>query len=64
MTVTPHLSPVKEDALHYKADAPGHNQPWYSEYCGMANLLLTTGPDITPGSCATASGPSPPLNIR
>ncbi len=50
MTVTPHLSPIKENALCYKADAPGHNEPWYCEYCGMANWLLTTGPDITPGS--------------
>ncbi len=46
----PHLSPIKEDALHYEADARAHNQPWYSDYCVLANWLLTTGPDITPGS--------------
>ncbi len=27
MTVTPHLSPIKEDALRYKAEAPGHTSP-------------------------------------
>ncbi len=50
MMVTPQLSPIREDALRYKEDAPGHNEPWYGECCGMANWLLTTGPDITPGS--------------
>jgi hypothetical protein len=27
-----------------------YNDPWCSEYCGMANWLLTTPADITPGS--------------
>ncbi len=37
MTVTPHLSLSKEDAIRYKEDAPGQAEPWYGEYCGMAN---------------------------
>jgi hypothetical protein len=31
MTVPPHLSPIKEDALRYKEDASGHSEPWYGE---------------------------------
>ncbi len=39
MAVTPHLSAIKEDALRYKADAPGHNEPWSGEYCGGISHL-------------------------
>ncbi len=56
MTVTPHFSPIKEGTLRYKADTPSHHEPWYSEYCGMAKWLLTTGPDITPGSTLVFRG--------
>jgi hypothetical protein len=46
LTVTPHLSPIKDDALRYKADAPGHTSP------GTASTVAwpTGTADITPGS--------------
>ena len=56
MTVTPRLSPIKDDALLYKEDAPGHTEPWYSEYCDMANWLLVTGTDITPATTLVSRG--------
>ena len=56
MTVTPHLTPIKDDALHYKAEAPGHTDPWYGEYCGMAGWLLITGADITPATTLVSRG--------
>ncbi len=56
MTVTPRLSRIKDDALRYKQDAPGHQEPWDGEFCGMINWLLITGADITPGSTLVCHG--------
>ncbi len=51
MKVSRHLSPLNATALSkLPADAPEHNDLWYSEYCGMLNWLLLTGPEITPSA--------------
>ena len=51
MKVTQHLSPLNANALSkIPDDAPEHNDPWYSEFCGMLNWLLLTGPEITPSA--------------
>ena len=54
---TPYLTPLKEDALRQLDDLqPYHNENWYSEYCGMLNWLLVTGPDVTPGATLIMRG--------
>jgi hypothetical protein len=56
MIVTPGLSPIKDDALRYKADAPGHIEGGYGDFSGMTNWLLIIGADITPGSTLVGRG--------
>ncbi len=47
MSVTPHLSPIKDDTLRYKEDASGPSQ--------RHNWLLITGADITPATITLVS---------
>ena len=46
-----HLSPLNANALSkIPDDAPEHCELWYSEYCGMLNWLLLTGPELVPSA--------------
>ena len=63
MKVSRHLSPINDNFLtKISADALMHSDPWYSEYYGMLNWLLHTGPEITPSSVrfSADSSISPP----
>ena len=56
MCVTPHLTPLPQGALPFLDNELWHTENWYSEYCGMLNWLLITGPDVTPAATLIMRG--------
>ena len=65
MKVSRHILPLNANALSkIPVDAPQHNDLLYSEYCGMLNWLLLTGPEITPSAVLLFHGQSRHRPVR